>query len=71
MEAEFIAANETTKEVAWFEKLWKDIKPAKQPTPTLWCDNEVAIVIINIIKYHSKAKYIGTRYFFVRNDMVK
>jgi hypothetical protein len=70
MEAEFIAASEASREVAWLEKLWKEIKPA-QKTPTLWCDNEPALAITGTTKYHNRAKHIDIRYSFIRNDMVK
>lgn len=70
MEAEFIAASEASREVAWLEKLWKEIMPAR-PIPTLWCDNNAATAITSTTKHHSKAKHIGVRYFFIRNNMVK
>ena len=70
MEAEFVAANEACREVAWLEKLWHEIKPGNQ-TPTLWCDNEAALAITSTTKHHNKAKHIDIRYFFIRNDMVK
>jgi hypothetical protein len=70
MEAEFIAASEASREVAWLEKLWKEIVPTRQ-TPTLWCDNEAALAITGTTKHHNKAKHIDIRYFFIRDDMVK
>ena len=70
MEAEFVAASEASREIAWLEKLWKDIKPS-QETPTLWCDNEAALAITGTTKHHNRAKHIDIRYFFIRNDMVK
>jgi hypothetical protein len=70
MEAEFIAASEASREIAWLEKLWKEIKPG-QETPTLWCDNEAALAITGTTKHHNRAKHIDIRYFFIRNDMVK
>ncbi len=70
MEAEFIAASEAAREVAWLEKLWKEIKPVRQ-IPTLWCDNEAALAITGTTKHHNRAKHIDIRYFFIRNDMVK
>ena len=70
IEAEFITASKASREIAWFKKLWKDIKPS-QETPTLWCDNEAALTIAGTIKHHNRAKHINIRYFFIWNDMVK
>jgi len=71
MEAEFIAASEASREIAWLEKLWKDIKPSTHEIPTLWCDNDAALAITGTTKHHNRAKHIDIRYFFIRNDMVK
>ncbi|KAI1000320.1 hypothetical protein K3495_g7878 [Podosphaera aphanis] len=69
MEAEIIAANEGAKEAAWMEKLWHDLHQEKF-VPTLWCDNQAAIEFCKDSgKFHSKAKHIEIRYFYVRNDM--
>lgn len=70
MEAEFIAASEASREVAWLEKLWKEIKPSYE-VPTLWCDNAAALAITGTTKHHNRAKHIDVRYSFIRNDMVK
>jgi hypothetical protein len=70
MEAEFIAASEASREVAWLEKIWTNIRPVHQ-APTLWCDNKAAQAITGTTKHHNRAKHIDIRYFFIRNDMVK
>ena len=70
MEAEFITASKASREITWLEKLWKEIKPSHE-IPTLWCDNDAALIITSTTKHHNKAKHINIQYFFIQNDMVK
>ena len=69
MEAEFIAANEAAKEVAWLEKVSSDLQESYEP-PELYIDNAGAIDLIHDHKFHSKAKHIDIRFNYIRNDMV-
>jgi hypothetical protein len=70
IESELIAASKVSKELAWFEKLWKEVIGTPQIL-ILYCDNQLIIDLIHNPKHHSKAKHINIRYFYVRNDMVK
>jgi hypothetical protein len=70
MEAEIMAANEAAKEVAWLEKVSLDLHEEPQK-PTLYCDNLGGTDLMRDTKYHTKAKHIEIRYFFIRNDMVQ
>ena len=69
MEAEFIAANEAAKEVAWLEKVSSDLQESYEP-PELYIDNAGAIDLIHDHKFYSKAKHIDIRFNYIRNDMV-
>jgi hypothetical protein len=40
IEAEFMAASEASKEVAWLEKLNIDLNEDKSKIPILYCDNQ-------------------------------
>jgi len=70
MESELIAASEISKELAWFEKLWQEVVGAQQ-IPTLYCDNQPTLDIIQNPKNHPKTKHIKIRYFYVQDDMVR
>ncbi|KAI0990798.1 hypothetical protein K3495_g17389, partial [Podosphaera aphanis] len=69
LEAEIISANEGAKEIAYLEKIWKDIGH-EQYVPILYCDNDPAVQFSKDSKFHSKAKHIELKYLFVRNDMI-
>ncbi|KAI0991581.1 hypothetical protein K3495_g16606, partial [Podosphaera aphanis] len=69
LEAEIISANEGAKEIAYMEKIWKDIGH-QDYTPILYCDNDAAVQFAKDSKFHSKAKHIDLRYLFIRNDMM-
>ncbi|RAL68311.1 hypothetical protein DID88_007041 [Monilinia fructigena] len=73
MEAEIIAANEGAKELAWMEKLVKDLgeRSEEEPfIPTLYCDNASGVDWMQENKFHSKAKHIDIRWHYIRKDMV-
>jgi hypothetical protein len=70
MEAEFMAASEASKEAAWLEKLNNDLNTVNSEPPTLFSDNEGAVVLIHDPKFHARSKHIDIRYMFIRNDMV-
>jgi hypothetical protein len=71
MEAEFMAASEASKEVAWLEKLNVDLNENNSKIPTLYCDNQGAVELIHNTKFHNRAKHIDIRYHHVRDDMVQ
>jgi len=73
MEAEFMATSEASKEAAWLEKLLADLSESggvDEPL-TLYIDNLGAIDLIHDHKFYAKAKYIGIRFNFIRNDIVE
>ncbi|KAI1007391.1 hypothetical protein K3495_g821 [Podosphaera aphanis] len=71
MEAESMAASKGTKDLAWMEKIAVDLGHKLNRPPPLYVDNQPAIELSKTTKFHSKAKHIRIRYFFVRNDMVQ
>ena len=71
MEAEFMAASEASKEVAWLEKLNIDLNEGTSKIPTLYCDNQGAVELIHNTKFHNRAKHIDIRYHHIRDDMVQ
>jgi hypothetical protein len=69
MESELIAACKLSRELAWLEKLWKEVVGTPQ-VPILYCDNKATIDIILRLKDYLKTKHIRIRYFYVQNDIV-
>jgi hypothetical protein len=73
MEAEIMAANQGAKEIAWMEKLQRDLgsgAPTTPYVPTLYCDNQSAVDWSHNAKFHDRSKHIEIQYYYVRNDMV-
>ncbi|KAI1002158.1 hypothetical protein K3495_g6042 [Podosphaera aphanis] len=71
MEAEIMAASEGAGELAWMEKVCSDLGLKFDSPPTLRIDNEPAIDLSKATNFHTKAKHIEIRHFFIRNDMVQ
>ena len=64
-EAEYIAA----KEAIWLHQLSVDFGTANridQPAPTIYCDSQSTIHLINNPVYHAKTKHIEVRYHHIR-----
>ena len=69
-EAEYVAANESAKEVKWLRRVLKTLLPSLEggDLPTrIRCDSSAAIGIIENPICSSKAKHIELRYHFVRS----
>ncbi|CAL1687619.1 unnamed protein product [Lasius platythorax] len=64
-EAEFIAANEGTKEVIWLKRLLQEITVLNE-VPTLMIDNASAIKLVKNPEFHKRSKHVEVRYYFVR-----
>ena len=68
-EAEYIAASEAAKEAIWLHRLSADFgtkNRTDRPTPTIYCDSQSAIHLINNLVYHAKKKHIEVRYHHIR-----
>ena len=72
MEAEIMAANKGSKELAWLEKLTIDLGEKTDDVPILRIDNKAAgDLIMDPGKLHQKAKHIRIRGFYIQDDMVR
>ncbi|RFU23823.1 hypothetical protein B7463_g12518, partial [Scytalidium lignicola] len=71
MEAEIMAGSEAMKEVAWLEKVNRDLKETYNHLPTLHIDNLGVVELIHHNKYHKKVKHIDIRFNYIRFDMVE
>jgi hypothetical protein len=65
-EAEYIAANHTGSELAWFRNLITELgHPPVSPTPIL-CDNASAITISNNPEHHTRVRHLSIAYWWLR-----
>lgn len=69
MEAEFIAANECTKELKYLIELLKELT-GKQVTATLHIDNQSTVKIIKAGRM-KKSRHIEVKFFFVKDEYYK
>ena len=66
MEAKYVAATHTVKEVIWLHRLIGELfHPLKLPT-LLYSDNQSAITLTKDSNYHAHTKHIDIRYHFIR-----
>ena len=67
-EVEYIAALDATKEAAWIHRLSADFSAKRQtdhPTPTIFCDSQSTIHLIQNSVYHAKTKHIEVRFHHI------
>ncbi|MCO5586210.1 hypothetical protein L7F22_040149 [Adiantum nelumboides] len=64
-EAEYMAANEATKEALWLSRLVGDLGMAGD-APMLHCDCQSTIALAQNPVFHAKTKHIEVRYHFIR-----
>ncbi|KAF8777457.1 Retrovirus-related Pol polyprotein like [Argiope bruennichi] len=67
-EAEYVAANESAKELIWLKHLLSDITNLE--TPSLLVDNASAVKLAKNPEYHKRSKHIDVRYHFVREKFI-
>lgn len=65
-EAEFLAANEATKELIWLTNLLRELN-IEYEQPTLFVDNKSAIKIIKNNEIHRRSKHIEIKFHYIRS----
>eukprot|EP00253_Pinus_taeda_P024560 PITA_24560 len=65
-EAEYIAAEDASKEAIWLKGLLDEIGRTQEKVNVL-CDSQSAIHLAKNLAYHSKTKHIDVRYHFLRH----
>lgn len=68
--AEIMGINKGGKEIAWQQKLQRDIVE-QWFIPTIWYDNAAAVDAYYTTKINSRAKHILIRYYYTKNDLVE
>ena len=68
MEAEYIAACETAKEVVWLKKFFTDLEivPDMDKPLTLYCDNNGAVENLKETRSHKRGKHIERKSHVIR-----
>ncbi|KAH9751503.1 hypothetical protein KPL71_014323 [Citrus sinensis] len=65
IEAEYMAATQVCKEAIWIQRLLEELVH-KQEKISVFCDSQSALHIARNPTFHSRTKYIGVQYHFVR-----
>ena len=73
MEAEYVAACETTQEAIWLKKFLFDhgVARMEQVPITLFCDNSEAVAQFKDPRNHKKGKHIERKYHIVRDIIAR
>ena len=64
-EAEYMAATQVCKEVIWIQRLLEELGH-KQEKIYVFCNSQNAMHIVRNSAFHSRTKYIGIQYHFIR-----
>ena len=69
-DAEYVAAHDAAKEIAWIRRLLADIGCEQVEPTTLFCDNQAAEKLVENPVYHQRTKHIDVKFHYTR-DLVK
>jgi len=70
-EAEYMALASAAQEAIWMRQLLTDLRnPPREPT-RIFEDNQSAICLAKNPQFHGRAKHIGIRYHFIREQVEK
>lgn len=67
-EAEYMAASQTVKEIAWLKTLFKRLLGTDDVPTTLFLDNQSAIQLIKNPVHHKRTKHIDVKYHYIRSQ---
>ena len=69
-EAEFVAANEGTKELMWLKCLISELLGLKNWSPGLYVDNASAVKLAKNPEFHQRTMHIDVRHFHIRERVM-
>ena len=69
IEAEYVAAAEATKEIAWVTKILEYLQVKQVQSTPLMIDNTSAINFAKNPKFHDRTKHINTKYHLIRHHV--
>jgi hypothetical protein len=70
-EAEYVAASEAGKEIAWIRMLLSELGFGQPSASHLMCDNNGAIVLTEDASFHAKVKHIDIAYHSLRERVAR
>jgi hypothetical protein len=70
-EAEYVAASEAGKEIAWIRMLLNELGFGQSSASPLMCDNNGAIVLTEDASFHAKVKHIDIAYHSLRERVAR
>ena len=70
-EAEYVAANECTKEAIWLRRLLADLKLRNESPTLIWGDNQGSLALAKNPVNHQRNKHIDVKYHFIRDQVSK
>ena len=69
MEAEYIALANAAQEAVWLRQLLTDLRSNPEEATGIYEDNQSAICLAKNPQFYGRAKQIGIKYHFVREQM--
>jgi len=67
VEAEYIAACATSKEVVWLQKLLADLSGHELNLIVIFCNNQSCVKLSENFVFHSRSKHIDMKYYYIRD----
>lgn len=68
-EAEYMAICEVSKEITWLVSFLTELKFGFKTIPTVYSDNQSAIAMTKLEKFHNQSKHISIRYHFIKEKV--
>jgi hypothetical protein len=69
MEAEYIAAGETVKDLAWIQQLMNELGLEQEDPTTLYTDSQSAIDLTDKSNTGGRSRHIDLRYHYIRQQV--
>ena len=66
-EAEYVAASQCTRHVAWLRALLDGLGYRQDIATVIFCDNQSAIALSKDFQFHSRSKHIDVQHHFIRD----
>eukprot|EP00253_Pinus_taeda_P011447 PITA_11447 len=66
IEAEYVAATVAACQAVWLRRVLRDLCHEQEKGTTIYCDNSSAIALSKNSIFHKRAKYIDTKFHFIR-----
>ena len=68
-EAQYIALASAAQEAVWVRQLLTDLRSSQEEATRIYEDNQSAICLAKNPQFHGRAKHIGIKYHFIREQV--